>query len=103
MQADRIAQSAHVPQCPADKADGPKNHGPQPDKTRQQAYARDEAQRSKIGKYCPILHYMAENGGHDKTGNTLDPQRTTNRRAGTPMITPPQPHQHQEERQPSGH
>ena len=79
MQADRIAQSAHVPQCPTDKADGPKNHGPQPDKTRQQAYTRAEIQRGKIGEYCPILHYVTEGCGHNKTSNTLDPQRTRNR------------------------
>ena len=81
MQAGRVAQSPYVPQCPADKADGRKNHGPQPDKTRQQAYARAEAQRGKIAKYCPILHYVAKGGGHNKTSNTLDPQRARNRQA----------------------
>ena len=59
-------------------------------------------QRGKIGKYCPILHYMAEGGGHNKTSNTLDPQRTHNRQSGAPMVATPQPHQHQEKRQPSG-
>ena len=52
---------------------------------------------------CPILHYVAEGRGHNKTSNTLNPQRTRNRQAGTPVIAPPQPHQHQEKRQPSGH
>ena len=59
MQADRIAQSPHVPQCPADKADGRKTTAPSPTRP---ANRPIRAPRSSAAKSANIAQfpYVAE-------------------------------------------